>query len=71
MSAASVYRCAICDREVTYEGPRPSVYPFCSARCKMVDLGKWLREDYAIDRDLTPEDVDVTGYGESERSTDL
>ncbi len=53
------YRCAICERIVRYAGPLPSVYPFCSPRCKLVDLGRWLREDYAIDRDLTPEDLDA------------
>jgi len=51
------YRCVICGREVTYEGPLPPLYPFCSSRCKLVDLGKWLREEYAIERDLTPEEA--------------
>jgi endogenous inhibitor of DNA gyrase (YacG/DUF329 family) len=23
-------------------------YPFCSDRCKLIDLGRWLREDYRI-----------------------
>ena len=55
----STYRCAICERVVDYAGPLPSVYPFCSARCKLVDLGRWLREDYTIDRDLTPDAVDA------------
>ncbi len=54
----AVYRCVICEREVPYEGGLPPLYPFCGARCKMVDLGKWLREDYTVDRDLTAEDVD-------------
>jgi hypothetical protein len=48
------YRCAICQRQVEYCGPLPSLYPFCSPRCRMVDLGRWLREQYSIDRDLTP-----------------
>ncbi len=51
-----VYRCAICRAEVTYIGPRPDLFPFCSRRCKLVDLGRWLREQYSIDRDLTPEE---------------
>lgn len=54
------YRCAICDREVRYR-TLPSVYPFCSARCKRVDLGMWFREQHSIDRDLTPEDRPETG----------
>lgn len=50
----SSYICATCGREATYEGPLPSLYPFCSERCKWIDLGKWLRGEYSIDRDLTP-----------------
>lgn len=57
MAAKRSYKCAICGREVECEGGLPSVYPFCSPRCKMVDLGKWLHEQYTIDRDLTPEEV--------------
>jgi endogenous inhibitor of DNA gyrase (YacG/DUF329 family) len=26
--------------------------PFCSERCKMVDLGKWLNEEYKISEPL-------------------
>ena len=42
-----------------YEGPLPAQYPFCSERCKLVDLGKWLRGDYFIERPLTEEDVEA------------
>lgn len=51
------YACAICGRPVEYEGVLPPLYPFCSDRCKLVDLGLWLREAYTIDRDLRPEDL--------------
>lgn len=54
---ARCYRCAVCAREVTYGTGRPGLYPFCSERCRLVDLGKWLRGQYSIDRDLTPEDL--------------
>ena len=29
--------------------------PFCSKRCKLVDLGKWLKEENAISEPLRPE----------------
>ncbi len=29
--------------------------PFCSPRCKMVDLGKWLGEEYKISEPLRPD----------------
>lgn len=54
----STYRCSICDREVPCDGPLPALYPFCSERCKMVDLGRWFTDYYSIDRDL---DLDVPG----------
>jgi endogenous inhibitor of DNA gyrase (YacG/DUF329 family) len=24
-------------------------FPFCSARCRLIDLGRWLGEDYAVE----------------------
>jgi len=46
-------RCPICDRvmegEQQAEWPE---FPFCSARCRLIDLGRWLGEDY---RFTTPE----------------
>jgi len=40
-------RCPICKRKVE---PRPAnrFFPFCSERCKMIDLGKWLGEEYRL-----------------------
>lgn len=53
-----VYHCGVCSRAVSYVGGLPALYPFCSERCRMVDLGKWLREEYTIERELDPEEVD-------------
>lgn len=52
------FRCAICEKESTYEGRLPREYPFCGERCRLVDLGRWFREQYSIDRDLRPEDFE-------------
>jgi endogenous inhibitor of DNA gyrase (YacG/DUF329 family) len=43
-------RCPICHREVSErEQDRPgSAYPFCSDRCKLIDLGRWLSGRYQI-----------------------
>ena len=32
--------------------------PFCSSRCKMVDLGKWFSEEHVISEPLKPEFFD-------------
>jgi hypothetical protein len=29
--------------------------PFCSRRCKLVDLGKWLNEEHVLSEPLRPE----------------
>jgi len=36
--------CAYCRREPI----APAYRPFCSERCKMADLGRWLKGDYRI-----------------------
>jgi hypothetical protein len=34
----------------------PKYRPFCSERCKLADLGRWLNEDYRIpDTESAPE----------------
>jgi endogenous inhibitor of DNA gyrase (YacG/DUF329 family) len=49
----------------------PDAYrPFCSARCRSADLGKWLEGSYRISAPLSEEDLDqgVVPYDtESER----
>lgn len=40
-------KCPICDVEAKARAENAS-FPFCSARCKMVDLGKWLNEEYRV-----------------------
>jgi endogenous inhibitor of DNA gyrase (YacG/DUF329 family) len=48
--------CPICDKPVPYTRgkPLPEFFPFCSERCRMVDLGKWVTGEYSISRLLTP-----------------
>ncbi len=39
--------CPICGKAVAPRGENRGV-PFCSDRCRLIDLGKWLGEDYRI-----------------------
>ncbi|MCK6575077.1 DNA gyrase inhibitor YacG [Myxococcota bacterium] len=39
--------CPICGRPSAPPGER-SPRPFCTPRCQMVDLGRWLNEDYVV-----------------------
>ncbi len=40
-------RCPQCGRLTKWEGN--PYRPFCSERCKLIDLGRWLSEDYRIE----------------------
>ncbi len=40
-------QCPVCKNPATTEA-NAKHSPFCSPRCKAVDLGKWLSEDYTI-----------------------
>jgi len=37
--------CPICRKEVTRENPD---FPFCSGRCRLIDLGNWASGNYVI-----------------------
>ncbi len=32
--------------------------PFCSERCRLIDLGQWFSEDHRISRELRPGDFE-------------
>jgi endogenous inhibitor of DNA gyrase (YacG/DUF329 family) len=54
MSRAST--CPICDQPVSdVEGPAGRFFPFCSQRCRQVDLLRWSRGEYRIVEPLTPD----------------
>jgi endogenous inhibitor of DNA gyrase (YacG/DUF329 family) len=50
--------CAGAGAPRTESGAAPSHLPFCSARCKQIDLGKWLSEDYRVSAPLEPDSYD-------------
>ena len=54
MSTAKRYTCPTCQREIQWNSDFPW-RPFCSERCKMVDLGAWLANDRAIPGDSADE----------------
>lgn len=39
--------CLTCKKEILPRKENPA-FPFCSARCRAVDLGKWLGEEYRV-----------------------
>jgi len=50
-------RCPICDKKMDGQGPKEwPDWPFCSPRCRMVDLGRWLGGSYRIESPASPDD---------------
>jgi endogenous inhibitor of DNA gyrase (YacG/DUF329 family) len=41
-------RCPICNQEMPGHTSDWPDYPFCSPRCRKIDLGRWLGEKYRI-----------------------
>jgi endogenous inhibitor of DNA gyrase (YacG/DUF329 family) len=49
--------CPVCGRRTEYS-PANRWRPFCSERCKLIDLGQWASDGYAIPGDA-PADPDA------------
>ncbi len=50
-------RCPICKKETTWQDN--PFRPFCSERCRLIDLGKWAAGEYRV-----PGEKTETGEGE-------
>ena len=46
-------KCAICKSAVAPRGENKA-FPFCSDRCRLVDLGKWLGGEYRVPTNEAP-----------------
>lgn len=57
LGAPSMWRCRICETPITPEDP---AFPFCSNRCRLVDLGKWMGGQYTVTRELKDTDIETT-----------
>ena len=46
-------KCPICKKDVPLDAEH---LPFCSDRCKLIDLGNWASEKYVISMPINPGD---------------
>jgi endogenous inhibitor of DNA gyrase (YacG/DUF329 family) len=51
---ATIVKCPTCEKPVEWSEKSP-FRPFCSERCRLIDLGAWAGEDHRIPSD-TPVD---------------
>jgi endogenous inhibitor of DNA gyrase (YacG/DUF329 family) len=50
-SASSQFDCRVCGKAID---EALTTFPFCSERCRLLDLGGWLDGSYRISRVLSP-----------------
>jgi endogenous inhibitor of DNA gyrase (YacG/DUF329 family) len=50
------HRCPICKRPT--DSDEQAEFPFCSERCKLLDLGNWASEKYVVSEPIFSEDDD-------------
>jgi endogenous inhibitor of DNA gyrase (YacG/DUF329 family) len=63
MKKRGLIKCPSCKREGDWFS---SPYgPFCSRRCKLIDLGKWFDEDHVISEPIPAEQRDSTDAHEN------
>ncbi len=53
-------KCPICKKDVA---PESVFYPFCSERCKIIDLGNWASEKYVIPAPIEPNESEEEDDG--------
>ena len=56
-------KCPTCGKEARWKGN--SFRPFCSERCRLIDLGKWASDEYRIEG----EKKDLPGESEEEKNS--
>jgi len=54
-ASAGSRKCPICKGPVADDS---QAFPFCSKRCRTIDLGKWIKGDYVVSRPIEEEDLD-------------
>ena len=65
-------KCPTCGTEVEYSPANP-FRPFCSERCRLIDLGAWANDEYVIAGDpglaaaLSPEDLEAAAATAAKR----
>ena len=59
--------CPIC-KKPSYMGDED--FPFCSERCRLIDLGKWASEEYRIPAPLSESEIEKLLQSTEESSED-
>jgi endogenous inhibitor of DNA gyrase (YacG/DUF329 family) len=69
MTSAKATTCPSCKLEVKAPPENPT-FPFCSQRCRTIDLGRWLGEEFRLGSSSADEDEDGDGAAPPARAPD-
>lgn len=61
-------QCPICDAAMPAVWSEYPDYPFCSKRCRVIDLGRWLGEEYKASSGQPADDRSTAGDSDSDGS---
>ncbi|MDQ3474672.1 MAG: DNA gyrase inhibitor YacG [Acidobacteriota bacterium] len=61
-------KCPICGKPVEWKDN--PFRPFCSERCKLVDLGRWVSDEYSVPGPPLPQDSNETALPEPSHDDD-
>ena len=50
-----IVKCPTCGGDSVF-APSNAYRPFCSERCRNIDLGAWANEDFRVPEELPPDD---------------
>ena len=71
MSETKKYKCALCKKEYVRSSVKAEdFFPFCSERCRLMDLGSWLKEEYVTSRPLKEEELTELANAEGEEKVE-
>ncbi len=65
MMKVRIVQCPQCGRDVPWQ-PEQRWRPFCSERCKLIDLGEWASEGHKIKGEPVSQEDDTTPFNPSD-----
>ncbi len=55
-------KCPYCKKDIIYDSIKDiPTFPFCSERCKLIDLGAWFNEERRIEKPITNDKTEYYG----------
>lgn len=61
--ASRLRPCPICGKHAAASREENPVAPFCSKRCRLLDLSKWLGDEYALGSPITERNIPAPEVG--------